>query len=1387
MTDPTNTANHINAAAATPKQNKKSVARRIFNMLFLSALLFIALLILAAAWLVATEAGAKTTLALLDRYASIHSQGVSGSLLHQLKIQHIELRNKELDLVVDDVALQWQPSALWRQQLQLDYLRINSLQLALAPTPSDDKPAILPASLSLPRLIKLVKADQLAINNFQLSTLDASGKHGGVQQFSALTAQVVINSENYQLQFSGTTPWGNAALSGNLGSAAPFNLQAKFDWQGLAIQQSGVTVPVTQLHGTLSGNLKKLLLQAQLDVAEIEKNAAPNFKPASGQIHAVLTPFSVLPLDTLQLDLNSVNPASFYADAPKANLHLKADFKAVGDVKAPILRGHFAIKNTMPMIWNAGGIPVAAISSDITLDEHQISWQATQIELEAGGSVLGSGHLNLHKTALPDLFAQLDLKNVDLLHIDKRLKKTQLSGQVRVENITTGLQFALNLHESQPNLSANLKANVHLSNEQLLSVQKLELLAKDATLNAQGSFALQGRQEFLLQGEAHNLNPARWIDVPEGHIATRFKVAGQVQQGWRIDAQLAELSGQFAGLALQGESNLIAQQGKLLSIKKLELNWGKSHLSASGNWQLNESANANQHEQLQLALAVPDLAALSRPFEKIVPISLKGSLFVDGILSGNSKQPSGRLNVKADKLAIPELITLEKLQANIELAEGITGKIDGNLELTGLAAGKSETENFKIERIQASLSGLRHAHQLHVSANLPQQHQIELQAQGDLQEASAGTDNVTQWQGQIQKLNLAGELDFQLAAPFALKISSKAAQMGAANWQGKLGQLQVQQVNWSRGQLSTQGKLQGLQVVNALKLWHADIPLAGKLQIDAAWQLDIGQQIAGQFEIKRTSGDLSVKDMASGYNQTLALGLQNLFLKASTGDGGGSARQQAINVQLQAQGAQLGQIEANLRSAVNKTEQGWALAANAPLSGTASIQIQNIQWVSQLLGSGIALRGELQAQGQLSGTLDKPDYSAQINGKDLQISLTELGVLLPNGSLKASMDKTQFTLSSLKFSQTIKAPPRHDKLTEFTWLNETGFVESSGTVDLQSGRGSITTRWQHFPFLQNADSWLVATGDAQLTESGKTWNLTGQLLADGAYFSVPKQAPPKLSSDVVVLKKNAKKSVEKSDGLQSSVDFSIKTGKNFVFVGRGLDTSLDGDLRIRIKNGGSILATGSIQTTGGTYEGYGQQLAIERGILNFQGAPDNPGLNVRAIRRGLPVEAGVEVIGTVAKPEVRLISEPNVPDPDKLSWMVLGRSSDQMAGSEAALLMSAAGAIFGGDSGSGSNMPRDIAHSLGLDDLSVGTTSTAPGSQLPSQTVAGNISATSPNEQAFSVGKRITPNLVFSIERSLTDATNGLKLTWQLTRRFSVIGRAGSDTAIDGQYTFSFD
>ena len=58
--------------------------------------------------------------------------------------------------------------------------------------------------------------------------------------------------------------------------------------------------------------------------------------------------------------------------------------------------------------------------------------------------------------------------------------------------------------------------------------------------------------------------------------------------------------------------------------------------------------------------------------------------------------------------------------------------------------------------------------------------------------------------------------------------------------------------------------------------------------------------------------------------------------------------------------------------------------------------------------------------------------------------------------------------------------------------------------------------------------------------------------------------------------------------------------------------------------------------------------------------------------------------------------------------------------------------------------------------------------------------------QVLSLGKRLGPDLFLSFEQSLGGAATLVKLTYQISRRMSVIARGGTDTALDVHYGFSF-
>jgi translocation and assembly module TamB len=247
------------------------------------------------------------------------------------------------------------------------------------------------------------------------------------------------------------------------------------------------------------------------------------------------------------------------------------------------------------------------------------------------------------------------------------------------------------------------------------------------------------------------------------------------------------------------------------------------------------------------------------------------------------------------------------------------------------------------------------------------------------------------------------------------------------------------------------------------------------------------------------------------------------------------------------------------------------------------------------------------------------------------------------------------------------------------------------------------------------------------------------------------------------------------------VDMRFSLGDRVWFQGRGLDTRLSGDLRITGEVGGSLRAQGTIRTVFGTYEGYGQKLTIERGVLIFNGPIDNPQLNVLALRKGLPVEAGVEILGTTTRPRVRLVSSPDVPEPEKLSWLVLGRGASDATPGDTGVLMAAARALLGNN-----NPGSDLTKRLGFDEIKIGRAdANSVLGVLPQSTVAGRTGTPSASE-VVSVGKRLNNRLQLTYEQGLADAEGALKVTWRISRQFQVLVRAGFLPGVDAVYRWTF-
>ena len=478
-----------------------------------------------------------------------------------------------------------------------------------------------------------------------------------------------------------------------------------------------------------------------------------------------------------------------------------------------------------------------------------------------------------------------------------------------------------------------------------------------------------------------------------------------------------------------------------------------------------------------------------------------------------------------------------------------------------------------------------------------------------------------------------------------------------------------------------------------------------------------------------------------------------------------------------------GQLDATMRDA-------WTLDHQAPWQGSLRSEIADLAWVAELIGENWQSGGRFKGELSLGGTPEHPLASGRFSGAELALSLPEQGMRLSNGELDARLDDNLLRVSRLAFDSPLQPPPGTLKRAAgealAAKLERPGRLEITGQmrVDRSADGATLDVHLDRVGVFQVPDQWMLVSGESNISLAAEALRVRGKLAIDAAFWQLAPIGRPRLSDDVVI--KTADGAPPSALRPRLDLDLETSLGRNFYFRGLGLETRLAGSVRLRAEGRDLPRASGRIRTQDGRFEAYGQQLEIEHGILTFQGLPDNPAIDARAVRRGLAVEAGVQISGTVQRPVVRLISDPDLPDAEKLSWLVLGHGQDQGGGGAAMLLLSAAGDLLGNDSGS---LVRDIKQGFGIDEFGVrqGELGDNGGRQIGSRVVGNsfnNDSAT--GEQILTVGRRLSNNALVSYEQALGRAGSVVKLTINLNRQVSLIARAGSDNALDAVYTLTF-
>lgn len=1099
---------------------------------------------------------------------------------------------------------------------------------------------------------------------------------------------------------------GTYQLDGTLQAAAPMALALQLQGQ-VHSPMPGADKPLNvaasaSLTGHLSGADALLTLQASL-TPEQSKAA----RAMQAQVTAQIAPWQTQPLRQASAQWQALNLAALWPQAPQTLLSGQADVHP----SAPGWQGQVALTNALAGPWNLQRLPLQTLQA--TFSHAQDQWAVTTLNASAGGGrITGTGQLHQARWQ-----GSANATGLNPAAIDTRLAPASLSGTLQAQPAGNGIGF-----------SAHIKAG---------SAPAPQALGKSTPAHVQ---AIQ-LQSLQTQG--------LWA----GGVLSLTSL--------NIQAEAAQLLGQ-----LTYNTHTQAAQGKLnLTLPGLQASVDGQIAPTSGQGQL----SVNVLQVLQTTAWLKRLPLANNPLQHL---QLDGQTQLEAQWQGGWQQLGQSLHVEG-ALRIPQLdwrapapaanlppVTGQLRQAQLQVAgtlPALTLSSQGQLQInqqqlrwqTRASAGQRQPGLW-----QASVTAL----QLQVQA--PTHPGLWTLTLGD---NSATPPLALDWQGTgtLQQLSV-GHHTAQLTGPMPGQ-----AQL---SWQPLLWSKPAgQPAQWqSQGQIS-QLPLAWLDAFSGKSL--SELGLSSDLLLAGSWEARQASSLSVSAMLERSNGDVRLHTDAK--NQApLPAQLQEARLNVNLTDNdlAGSLRwtSQRAGHALLAFSTQLQALDA-----------GWQWPQDAPVGGSLQLQLPPMDAWTALAPPGWRMRGTLDANATLTGTRQQPQWAGTLQAQNLAVRSVADGIDLQQGSLLARLDGQQLHLEDFTLYGAGGAAGGHVKLTGLAqWLP----ARTPNTPLAQQLAVSLQAQFNALRVSNRSDRLLSVSGELNGHLKDSTMQLRGKLSADHALITLPSETAPKLGDDVVVrpsAQHNATLATQSprktptaanhpatpGSRITPDLQITLDLGSDFQLRGRGLVTQLAGQLELQSQASQPISLVGSIRTRRGTYQAYGQRLDIEQGELTFFGPPDVAVLNILAIRPQLSQRVGVQVLGSTLSPVVRLYAEPELPEADKLAWLVLGRSASGRGG-EAALLQQAAMALLGGNDG----VNTGLMQSLGLDELGFqgGSGDSASGTTI-------------------TLGKRLGKDIYVAYESGLAGTMGVFTIFYDLSRRLTLRAQTGEQSALDVIWTQRYD
>ncbi len=1252
---------------------------------------------------------------------------VQGTLVGGLTVPRVVWHDGATRVELTDLAFSWRPEALLAGQLRLSALHAGRVEVVLGHKGEPGPPLTLPGRIGLPLPV--------GIDDLHVGQLTVRGDGFAAPPIRDLDATLRFAKGAWRVPRLAVRieGWGALSAEAQMAAQAPFDLSLSARAQPELAAFPQLPALTLDAAGPLAQiSVQARLLAPQVPAATSSSGSAPEAPPPWVLAETTVRPLEPAPVRALTLTLDGVEPAAIGLPGPQVKLSGEASLTA-GDSQARTWQGQLALRNALPGAFDVARVPVGSF-------EAAIEWRDSRLTLDSihldGDTITGMVRVDTGATqtlfgqTVPVVDARLDLSGLDVSRWHGQAWPTALAGKIELarDHIEVALSDA-------QHAKVSLTGAARLDKE-IVRLSSLRLHTPAGSIEAAGTARWQAPWRADLNGRFDALVPARLaalagVRLPE-RVSTLqgltgdWSLAGELAPALALNSQLKIRSGRFDGEPLQ-----LDWRGKIARdrVSGLALSAALGRLTASA------SGDAGRRgDRLRIDLRAPALAAIDP--------ALSGSVHIDGDL-----QVPG-----FDAAAL----------ANAEVA----------LRVEGQQLGYNA---IQIERLSASLDGSFASHRLVLAAVAPPLSmagapaRARLSAQGSLilpgispapkRAAGTGTPPQWQWNGSLQSFAATAPIAVTLAAPVPVAVAAGRVSAGPARLSADGARLDLARIAVSDGRFELAGEAQSLPISR----WAERFGLLPK---SAASFDDV--RLGGRWNLAGSSLD--------DLDGSVAL---------------------AVTTSKKVDG------NANADLRLNQGQ----------LAGHVDLLLPSLAFANQVIGPEWGVSGRLQVAADVTGRLREPLLKGTLAGRDLAMAQRRLGWRLTDGRLDARFDGDRLEVDALRLQ------------------SDEGSMTLSGALELQGMQGRFKLLADRLAVPLGPGQRVVVSADTEIVSQAAGWLLRGHVGIDEGLIELRGGEAPSLPDDVVVVDSTAAQTAarvrtkgqtkasgqarrkgqtqtqangqtqanaqaasaeqgEPEGGLALGADLVIDLGEHLKVRGRGIDARLAGSLTVRGSLPGAPRVTGTVTVRDGSYSAYGQRLEITRGRVVFNGPVDNPVIDLEAMRRGGAVEAGVAVTGTALSPRIRLVSKPDVPDAQKLSWLVLGTGIDDARSGGQTVVLQAAAAQLLGDKGGAPG--EGLAKALGLDVLTIRSSSASGfdpnfGATFPGQAGVSGTATTDATQEVVAIGKRLGSRLMATYEQGLRGVWSLLRLQYDLTKRLSLRAQTGTDTAVDLLYSLSFD